>query len=167
MIVTSGIRLHLLFALNAGGASADYTCKEPPVTSADTTGTARANQRILGLIAGPWVWTHVECATAIICACLPTLGPLAVKFAGSLATTTPKQSNPSASVMTIGGGGGGSRTPHSKQRKNSESGPFERLHGGNSSEEDTVGLWPKDHYQLETRAAHHGQSDPESESHAR
>lgn len=45
----------------------------------------------------------MESATAIVCACLPTLRPLAVKLLGSRMSSRPEESGLST-IKTIGGG---------------------------------------------------------------
>ncbi|KAI1866314.1 uncharacterized protein JN550_007702 [Neoarthrinium moseri] len=105
VIITSGIRLQMVVNLSKGGPEADYTF----------------------LIAGCWIWTHVEVSTAMICACLPTMRPLAFLIFDNLVTTKTEEKSELVTIRTFGGGS--ARGVYSKQPNRVNGGAFKRLDG--------------------------------------
>jgi hypothetical protein len=97
------------------------------------------------------MWTVVEPAIGIICACLPTVGgPMIGKLVVIL--STPKRSavkrgdsegNRRRSVYTIGGSSSKGINLPTLSKSKRESGSFERLEDESQSQSRHTNLWPK------------------------
>ncbi|KAI0010038.1 hypothetical protein F4779DRAFT_579779 [Xylariaceae sp. FL0662B] len=144
VIIVSCIRLKAVVDLAKAGADADYTV----------------------LIGQCWIWSDIESATAIICACLPTLQPLTRLLFGGVfgSVPTPRVQNFNT-IVTIGGGSvkPSHPTQPSKVRGDDGTGSFERLHDSKAVEETLAGFWPKS-YQNERNTTVSARETPSAKS---
>lgn len=116
----------------------DTTCKDKPRSSV-LRGPLNAYKGLVlmvspptGTLATPCTWCVVETACGVICACLPTLRPLAKRMSNKFSNSSGRtgksatgQSRGPTELVTIGGGGGGG-SAHMQSRSMTKS-PFQRL----------------------------------------
>lgn len=154
VIITSGIRLQAVVNLTNGGPQADFTGKS--ISPLNFLQSMTGTNQVIALIAGCWIWTTVESSTAIICACLPTMRPLAVMLFGDAMKAEPEQSDLST-IKTIGGGT--TRGTYSKRPEGPNLGRFRKLADRRPGEQDSTRLWPE-HYLNERETTVEGNKTP-------
>lgn len=93
--------------------------------------------KIAVTLATACTWCVVECACGVICACLPTLRPLAKKVSSQFGSTqnksrTTKSGSRATELVTIGGG-----ASHMNSRAMTKS-PFQKL----GSKDGEYGMYP-------------------------
>lgn len=117
---------------------ADTTCKQGPTGPPWDEGVEKKKKKtspcdrdtnnapVVGTLATPCTWCVVESACGVICACLPTLRPLAKRISSKFSNSTQKsksntQSRGATELMTIGG------TTAQTQSRSMTKSPFQRL----------------------------------------
>lgn len=103
----------------------DTTCKSPTQVR-NLCPHRESTHKIAVTLATACTWCVVECACGVICACLPTLRPLAKKVSSQFGSTqnksrTTKSGSRATELVTIGGG-----NSHMNSRAMTKS-PFQKL----------------------------------------